>query len=301
MAELLDIAEVVRRTGLTSRALRFWEARGLLKPVRTASGRRFYGPDELERLHAVIALKRAGFSLGAIGGVLGNRRADLGRLVTAQLTELETRARELADTRSLLTQILSRIDSGERIDVATLCSLIRKGPKMEPENWKNVTDRYFSPEEKAHWAERMADVPKDFDVSDYQGQWKALGARIGRRCHSIQPAMPLASCCANGLPFSSPSLRWQLQRCWKARDGSTTGSRNGEHRSAPDFPPRPSGSSRLRPKRILRSGCRRKDSNRRQGFAIPAVGTLKTPPHAALFCGPFGRSETMPWIMPRRL
>ena len=178
MAELLDIAEVVRRTGLTSRALRFWEARGLLKPLRTASGRRFYGPDELERLHAVIALKRAGFSLGAIGGVLGNRRADLGRLVTAQLTELETRARELADTRSLLTQILSRIDSGERIDVATLCSLIRKGPKMEPENWKNVTDRYFSPEEKAHWAERMADVPKDFDVSDYQGQWKALGARI---------------------------------------------------------------------------------------------------------------------------
>ena len=80
MAELLDIAEVVRRTGLTSRALRFWEARGLLKPVRTASGRRYYGPDELERLHAVIALKRAGFSLGAIGEMLGDRRADLGRL-----------------------------------------------------------------------------------------------------------------------------------------------------------------------------------------------------------------------------
>ena len=178
MAELLDIAEVVRRTGLTSRALRFWEARGLLKPLRTASGRRFYGPDALERLHAVIALKRAGFSLGAIGGMLGNRRADLGRLVTAQLAELDTRARELADTRSLLSNILSRIDSGERIDVATLCSLIRKGPMMEPENWKNVTDRYFSPEEQARFAATMPQMPEGFEPEEYGRQWSNLGARI---------------------------------------------------------------------------------------------------------------------------
>ena len=135
MAELLEITEVVS-TGLTSRALRFWEARGLFKPVRTASGRRFYGPDELERLHAVIALKRAGFSLGAIGGMLGNRRADLGKLVGAQLAELDLRARELAETRGLLSNILSCIDSGERIDVATLCSLIRKGPMRScPGTW----------------------------------------------------------------------------------------------------------------------------------------------------------------------
>jgi DNA-binding transcriptional MerR regulator len=32
MAESLDIAEVARLTGLTSRALRFYEARGLVTP-----------------------------------------------------------------------------------------------------------------------------------------------------------------------------------------------------------------------------------------------------------------------------
>ena len=31
---------------------------------------------------------------------------------------------------------------------------------MEHENWKKVTDRYFSPEEQAHWAERMADAAR---------------------------------------------------------------------------------------------------------------------------------------------
>lgn len=178
MAEHLDIAEVVRRTGLTSRALRFWEARGLVRPLRTASGRRVYGPDELGQLHAVIALKRAGFSLSAIAAMLGNRRADLGRMVSAQLSEIEDRARELAETRRLLASILSRIDSGERIDVATLCSLIRKGPGMEPENWKNVTDRYFTPEEKARFEATMPELPEGFDQAAYQRQWSELGARI---------------------------------------------------------------------------------------------------------------------------
>ena len=36
MAESLDIAEVARLTGLTSRALRFYEARGLVAPLRSA-------------------------------------------------------------------------------------------------------------------------------------------------------------------------------------------------------------------------------------------------------------------------
>ena len=39
MSDSVDIAEVARLTGLTSRALRFYEARGLVKPLRTASGR----------------------------------------------------------------------------------------------------------------------------------------------------------------------------------------------------------------------------------------------------------------------
>jgi MerR family transcriptional regulator, thiopeptide resistance regulator len=58
MEHALDIAEVVRRTGLTSRALRFYEARGLVKPLRTDSGRRLYGAGELEQIAQVQA--RAG-------------------------------------------------------------------------------------------------------------------------------------------------------------------------------------------------------------------------------------------------
>lgn len=58
MQDVLDIAEVVRRTGLTSRALRFYEARGLVAPLRTHSRRRLYGPGELERLNQVVRSRR---------------------------------------------------------------------------------------------------------------------------------------------------------------------------------------------------------------------------------------------------
>ena len=64
MSDSFPIDEVVRRTGLTSRALRFYEARGLITPLRTGSGRRWFGPQELERIQRIVALKKAGLRPG---------------------------------------------------------------------------------------------------------------------------------------------------------------------------------------------------------------------------------------------
>lgn len=173
--DIIDIAEVARRTGLTARALRFYEARGLVRPLRTAAGRRCYGAGELARLHAVVALKRAGFPLAAIGRILAGREPDLARLVAAQIAEVEARAADLSDTRALLARVQSRIDRGEPIDVATLCSLIEKGQKMT-DNWKSVTDRYLSDEANADFA--AASPPEGFDQQAYSAQWTQLAARI---------------------------------------------------------------------------------------------------------------------------
>lgn len=180
MDDAIDIADVAKQTGLTSRALRFYDARGLVKPLRTGSGRRLYGRGELARLNAIVALKQAGFSLAEIGNMLGRGMPDLGRMVSAQLEQLDAKSAEIDAARSLLRSVQSRIDRGEPIDVATFCSLIRQGTTVmsEPENWKAVTDRYFTPEEKAEWIENMNKVPADFSQEDYGRKWKLLSARI---------------------------------------------------------------------------------------------------------------------------
>lgn len=177
MDDALDIREVARRTGLTSRALRFYEARGLLKPLRAYSGRRFYGRGELERINQIVALKRAGLSLAQIGKLTGGRSLDLAALIEAQLEALARREAELAEAKALLLSVKSRIDRGEPVDAETFCSLIRQGDAiMEAEQWKEALKRHYSPEELAHWAENPP--PADFDQEAYGRRWQELGARI---------------------------------------------------------------------------------------------------------------------------
>ncbi len=187
MIDSLDIAEVVRRTGLSSRALRFYEARGLVKPLRTASGRRLFGPEELARLHQIIVLKAAGLSLTQMARLFSGAPMDLGQMLNAQLKILEDDKAQIEHAQSVIHFALSRIDRGEPVDAATLCSLIESGDKMmkqEPQEWAEVTARYFTPEQKAEWAAKWNEMPMEFDQEGYQQQWQDLGDRI-------KAAMPL--------------------------------------------------------------------------------------------------------------
>lgn len=192
MTDSLDIVEVARLTGLTSRALRFYEARGLVAPLRTASGRRHYGPAELERLHHIMAMKRAGLTLAQIHKLTTGRRLDLRALVEAQIESLEEREREISSSRTLLQSILSRIERSEPIDVATFCSLIRQGETtMSEEKWAEVQQRYMSDEQLAAFKDAQAKLPEHFDQEAYSARWKDLDRRIVAAL-PMDPASPEA-------------------------------------------------------------------------------------------------------------
>jgi MerR family transcriptional regulator, thiopeptide resistance regulator len=67
----LDIAEVARLAGVTSRTLRHYDAIGLVQPAGTdRSGRRWYGRAELLRLQRVLVLRAMGLPLERIAAVL---------------------------------------------------------------------------------------------------------------------------------------------------------------------------------------------------------------------------------------
>jgi len=56
---LLRISEVARRVGISSSALRAWEALGLVTPQRTESRYRLYGESDVRLLQRAIFLRRA--------------------------------------------------------------------------------------------------------------------------------------------------------------------------------------------------------------------------------------------------
>jgi DNA-binding transcriptional MerR regulator len=103
LAELLTIGEISRIYGVTLRALRFYEQRGLLKPLRRG-GARFYDSTQKARLQLILKGKHLGFTLTEISELLD---ADASvakpsedfildeKMVLSQLRHLEERRAEL--------------------------------------------------------------------------------------------------------------------------------------------------------------------------------------------------------------
>ncbi|WP_150245376.1 MerR family transcriptional regulator [Nocardiopsis quinghaiensis] len=59
----MRIGELARRTGTTTRALRFYESQGLIGARRSANGYREYGEEEYRLVREILALQSVGFSL----------------------------------------------------------------------------------------------------------------------------------------------------------------------------------------------------------------------------------------------
>ncbi len=195
MFAALSIDEVVRQTGLTSRALRFYEARGLLKPLRTGSGRRLFDGAQLARIHQIVTLKKAGLSLMQIGRLIDQKALNMEDLLRSQIESLDAQAKEIALARATLKTALSRIMAGAPLDAETLCALIRDGDRiMMEDNWKKIIDRYYTPEQQAHWQEHVIPNVPEFGQAAYHQQWKDLSGRI-------EAALPMDAASDQALAF----------------------------------------------------------------------------------------------------
>ncbi|MFV2117483.1 MerR family transcriptional regulator [Streptomyces sp. Act-28] len=98
----MRMKEMVRRTGVHERLLRYYEQQGLLMPERLPSGYRVYAESDVETVRRVRCLLAAGLSTSLIARVLPCVRADGDRIVPT-CPELITRLREESEriTRSI--------------------------------------------------------------------------------------------------------------------------------------------------------------------------------------------------------
>jgi DNA-binding transcriptional MerR regulator len=94
----LTASEAARRLGVSPKALRLYEQRGLLVPVRSAAGWRAYGPAEMARAGEIAALRALGFSLAQVARVLQGDPQGLEPALAAHQAALEGRRRQLAGT-----------------------------------------------------------------------------------------------------------------------------------------------------------------------------------------------------------
>ena len=121
--DLFAIADLAREFGISTRAIRFYETKGLLNPERVGSTRIFRRRDRA-RLILILRGKRLGFSLRDISDYLSlydadrTQRAQVNLLVDMvddrmqmlqqQLADLQTTLAELGEIRKLAGEVLAQ-------------------------------------------------------------------------------------------------------------------------------------------------------------------------------------------------
>ncbi|WP_326821015.1 MerR family transcriptional regulator [Streptosporangium sp. NBC_01756] len=113
----MRMKEMVRRTGVHERLLRYYEQQGLLNPERLPSGYRVYSDSDVETVRRVRCLLTAGLTTTLIGRVLPCIRTDGERLVpvcpdlVAQLQQerqrITTAIQELQTSRTMLDLVIT--------------------------------------------------------------------------------------------------------------------------------------------------------------------------------------------------
>lgn len=172
------IGEVVERTGLTERTLRFYEELGLINPRRTEGGRRIYGTADLTTLHHITLLKRAGFSLSHIKQLLDAPSIDGEAIVKAQIASLELERSAIDHALTCLASARKAIARGTALDAVSLCNLIQLGErKMQNEAWKEFFDNNYTPEEQEHWKNAKLKAAGG-NLEGYIQKWEDLMQRI---------------------------------------------------------------------------------------------------------------------------
>ncbi|HWU54042.1 MAG TPA: MerR family transcriptional regulator [Rhizomicrobium sp.] len=190
----LSPTEVARRFGVSIKALRLYERRGLLKPLRSKSGWRTYGPDQIARLHQILALKRLGLPLASIGQLLASADT-LDGVLALQDQALVQEGRRIAKALALIRKARVKLRSGQSLSVDDLATLSKETsmaskltrstlfhPALVPHQHK-----YFTPEE----LESLASG-EDFDQEADIAVWVGLIAELRALAAGGDPASPEA-------------------------------------------------------------------------------------------------------------
>ncbi len=127
----MRIGEIAKSAGVTPDTIRYYEREGLLPLAdRTPSGYRDYGPEVVDDLRFIKKAQALGLKLGDVREVLeisagGKPPCEHVRAtVSARLTEVEHRLKELRALRSTLRETLERLDRAPPQKTGCRCAVI---------------------------------------------------------------------------------------------------------------------------------------------------------------------------------
>ena len=178
--QLLTITQLARRTGVSSRTIRFWSDAGLIPVARRSAARyRLYDGQALSRLELVRTLRELGIGLPEITELLKRRRS-LPQVATTHVAAIDARIRDLRLQRAVLRVVIRRSATNEETQV--MHKLVQTTAAERHRLVADFVDRTFAgiaedaPGASIAWAMRTLPAELPDDPSDAQvDAWIELG------------------------------------------------------------------------------------------------------------------------------
>jgi DNA-binding transcriptional MerR regulator len=189
----LSPAEVARRMGVSPKALRLYESRGMLQPLRSLSGWRAYGAREIATLHHILALKRLGLPLAKIAELLSRRPVALDRLLAAQEQALSREQTRVDRALGLVRDARAKLAAGHGLSIDDLIQLTKETTMTTQEQHEDMK-AIFDPLAEKHMTqeeiERLRARP--YDQAAASREWDGLMAEAKRLLAKGDPTSPEA-------------------------------------------------------------------------------------------------------------
>lgn len=125
----MNIGEAAKQSGLSTKTIRYYEDVKLITPMRRANGYRDYGEQDVHKLRFLQRARNLGFPLTTCRKLLSlyeNRdraSADVKKLATMHLEEIDIKIAELQDLRATLNALIVACHGDERPDCPILHGL----------------------------------------------------------------------------------------------------------------------------------------------------------------------------------
>ncbi|WGR95648.1 MerR family transcriptional regulator [Bradyrhizobium sp. ISRA435] len=129
-ARFLSPSEAARQLGISAKALRLYEERGLIAPHRTPAGWRAYGPAEIARCTEIVELRALGLSISEVARILNGDADILTRVLTAHEAALEERIRQSGSSIVKVRRLRAELGRGKLPATRDVIGAVRPRPAV---------------------------------------------------------------------------------------------------------------------------------------------------------------------------
>ena len=193
MKEILYTAgEIARIAGVSLRTIRFYDAKGLLKPVsHSEAGYRYYNQDSLAVLQRILTLKYLGFSLQKIEEIMSSRSME--QQLTEQKELLLQKKRQLEEILSAMEMMENSRESDKLGFLIRLLNLLTEEEKIQEqyrtsgnlEKRIRLHDYSTSPQGWMEWVYERLELGENEDVLDLVGIRRCVFCKFQTRIAQV--------------------------------------------------------------------------------------------------------------------